>query len=60
MSASSASWSCPAFDYTDPALRGERFHEAMRELQRPGWLAAGPYGYMVLDREAGECFLRTR
>jgi cytochrome P450 len=48
------------FDYTDPAMRGERFHAAMRELRAQGWLAAGPFGYMVLDREAGELFLRTR
>jgi cytochrome P450 len=49
-----------SFDYTDPQLRGERFHEAMRELAGKGWLVAGPYGYIVLDREAGEHFLRTR
>jgi cytochrome P450 len=49
-----------SFDYTDPDLKGERFHTAMRELSAKGWLAAGPYGYMVLDREAGEFFLRTR
>ena len=24
-----------------------------------GWLAASPFGYIVLDREAGEFFLRT-
>ena len=49
-----------SFDYTDPDLRGERFHTAMRELAAQGWLAQGPYGYVVLDREAGEFFLRTR
>ncbi|MGA9874284.1 MAG: cytochrome P450 [Solirubrobacteraceae bacterium] len=49
-----------SFDYTDPELKGERFHTAMRELAAQGWLAAGPYGYVVLDREAGELFLRTR
>lgn len=49
-----------SFDYTDPSLKGERFHTAMRELSAEGWLAAGPYGYVVLDREAGEFFLRTR
>jgi cytochrome P450 len=49
-----------SFDYTDPDLKGERFHTAMRELAAEGWLAAGPYGYVVLDREAGEFFLRTR
>jgi cytochrome P450 len=50
----------PAFDYTDASLRGDRFHDAMSELRRAGWLARGPFGYIVLDREAGEYFLRTR
>jgi cytochrome P450 len=50
----------PTFDQTDPSLRGERFHEAMAELRSHGWLAQHPFGYMVLDREAGEYFLRTR
>ncbi len=50
----------PTLDYTDPTLRGERFHTAMRELRAQGWLATGPYGYAVLDREAVELFLRTR
>src|SRR5205807_3492967 len=50
----------PAFDSTDPSMRGDRFHEAMRELRSHGWLAEGPYGYVVLDRESAEFFLRTR
>ena len=50
----------PGFDYTDPMLRGERFHEAMREVRARGWLASGPYGAIVLDREACEWWLRTR
>jgi cytochrome P450 len=50
----------PSLDYTDPTLRGERFHDAMHELRAQGWLAAGPFGYVVLDREACEFFLRTR
>ncbi len=50
----------PSFDYTEESLRGERFHTAMAQLRREGWLARGPYGYLVLDREAGEFFLRTR
>jgi cytochrome P450 len=50
----------PAFDYTDPSMRGERFHRAMAELRQEGWLAQGPFGYMVLDRESAEFFLRTR
>jgi len=50
----------PPFDPTDPALRGERFHDAMARLRAQGWLAQNPFGYLVLDREAGEFFLRTR
>src|ERR1700716_3940874 len=41
-------------------MRGERFHAAMAEVRRQGWLATGPYGYVVLDREAVEFFMRTR
>jgi cytochrome P450 len=50
----------PKLDYTDPELRGERFHTAMRELRAESWLAEGPFGYVVLDRESAEFFLRTR
>jgi cytochrome P450 len=50
----------PTFDHTDEAMRGERFHSAMAEVREQGWLAQAPYGYMTLDREAGEFFLRTR
>jgi len=50
----------PTFDHTDPEMRGERFHAAMAEVRAQGWLAQAPFGYMTLDREAGEFFLRTR
>jgi cytochrome P450 len=51
----------PSFDYTDPSLRGEVYREAMANVEsHDGWLAAGPFGYIVLDREAGEFFLRTK
>ena len=50
----------PAFDYTEPSMRGERFHEEMVALHERGWLAQTPYGYMVLDRESAEFFLRTK
>ncbi|HTA37105.1 MAG TPA: cytochrome P450 [Solirubrobacteraceae bacterium] len=57
----------PSFDHTDAAMRGERFHRAMADVRAQsvasdgdGWLARSPFGYMTLDREAGEFFLRTR
>jgi cytochrome P450 len=50
----------PTFDHTDESLRGDRFHEAMAVAREQGWLVQAPFGYMVLDRESGEFFLRTR
>jgi cytochrome P450 len=50
----------PELDYLSPDLRGERFHETMRDLAERHWLAQGPYGVFVLDREAGEQLLRSR
>ena len=65
-----AAWACmttvaelelPAFDYTDPSLTGERFHEAMGELRQRSWVArAEPVGWFVLDREAVTFFLRSQ
>src|SRR5438270_9717540 len=51
----------PSFDHTDPSLRGGRFSDAMAEVQgHDGWLVANPFGFTVLEREAGEFFLRTK
>jgi cytochrome P450 len=44
----------------DTTLSGERYHELFRGLAEQGWLAKLEMGYVVLDREAGELFLRTR
>jgi cytochrome P450 len=50
----------PAFDMDEPELRGDRFHDAMRELREQNWIAAANIGYVVLDREASDFFLRTK
>jgi cytochrome P450 len=50
----------PQFDYTDQSLRGERYRAAMRDMEGKGWLAEGPLGFVTLDRESGEFFLRTK
>ncbi|MGH2870890.1 MAG: cytochrome P450 [Solirubrobacteraceae bacterium] len=51
----------PGFDTTDGSLRGERYHEAMSRLRgHDGWLAACPFGFLILDRESAELFLRSR
>ncbi|MDN3358232.1 cytochrome P450 [Actinomadura sp. DC4] len=50
----------PAFDYSAPDLTGEVYHRRLAETRERGWLARGPLSYVVLDREAGEFFLRSR
>jgi cytochrome P450 len=50
----------PGFEYLNPELRGARFHAEMRALRETGWLASMPLGFVVLDRAAGEFFLRSR
>jgi cytochrome P450 len=50
----------PVLDYLGPDLKGERFHETMRELSEQSWIASSPIGFIVLDREAAAFFLRTR
>jgi cytochrome P450 len=50
----------PEFDYQDPALVGERFHEVMADLRARSWLARTSLGVVVLDREGGEVFLRSK
>jgi cytochrome P450 len=51
----------PTLAYMDADLRGPRYRSEMAALHgHDGWLASGPLGYVVLDREAGELFLRTK
>jgi len=51
----------PTFDHTATDLCGDHYRTAMSELGgHDGWLAASPFGFIVLDREAGEFFLRTK
>jgi len=50
----------PVLDYTDPGLRGDRFHQTLAELRGRTWICSGPLGYVVLEREAAAHFLRTK
>jgi cytochrome P450 len=50
----------PVFDADDVTMRGEHFHDVMSALAGRGWLARIPLGYLTLDRDAGEFFLRTK
>ncbi|HLM09898.1 MAG TPA: cytochrome P450 [Thermoleophilaceae bacterium] len=50
----------PVLDYLAPDLNGERFHQVIAEVRARSWLATSPIGFIVLDREAGSYFLRTK
>ena len=50
----------PPLDPADPSLKGDAFHDALREAAGNGWLASAPLGFVVLDREAASFFLRTK
>jgi cytochrome P450 len=50
----------PVFDYTEPGLAGEAYHQRLAAVRQQGWLARSPLTYVVLDRESGEFFLRAR
>jgi cytochrome P450 len=51
----------PQFDHTDSSLRGDRYRAAMAAVRgHDGWLAACPFGFLVLERQSAEFFLRTR
>jgi cytochrome P450 len=51
----------PLIDTLDPRLRGPRYQETMEAVEgHEGWLARVPFGFVTLDRESGEFFLRCR
>jgi len=50
----------PAFDLGDPGLVGETYHRRLAALREQSWLAQSPIALLVLDRAAGEFFLRCR
>ncbi|HEV2377753.1 MAG TPA: cytochrome P450 [Streptosporangiaceae bacterium] len=50
----------PFFDYDDPGLTGDVYHERLAGLRAQGWLARSPLALVVLDRDAGEFFLRSK
>jgi len=50
----------PAFDYAAPDFSADRYHQQLAGIRRHGWLAKSPLAYIVLDRDSGEYFLRSR
>jgi cytochrome P450 len=50
----------PLFDNMADDLTGEVYHQRLADVRRQGWLARSPLSVVVLDRESGEFFLRSK
>jgi cytochrome P450 len=50
----------PVVDYSASEFSADTYHERLASAGRHGWLARSPLAYIVLDRESGEFFLRSR
>src|SRR5580700_1941845 len=50
----------PLFDYTAPGFAADSYHAQLAEAHSAGWLVRSPIAYIVLERESGEFFLRSR
>ncbi|HWG64682.1 MAG TPA: cytochrome P450 [Streptosporangiaceae bacterium] len=50
----------PEFDYMAADLTGEVYHQRLAEVRKHGWLARSPLSLVVLDRQSGEFFLRSK
>ena len=50
----------PVIDLSSEDFAGDRYHQLLAEVRAQGWLASSPVAFVVLDREAGEFFLRAR
>jgi cytochrome P450 len=50
----------PVFDTMAADLTGEVYHQRLAGVRRHGWLARSPLAVVVLDRESGEFFLRSK
>jgi cytochrome P450 len=51
----------PSIDLGSDELAGDGYHRRLAELRvQGGWLASSPLAFIVLDRESGEFFLRSR
>lgn len=53
--------SLPKLDLSDPGLKGDLWHVGMKSMLDSGeWLAEAPLATVILEREAGEFFLRSK
>ncbi|HEX8008538.1 MAG TPA: cytochrome P450 [Trebonia sp.] len=50
----------PEINYMSPGFGPETYHQVLAEAREQHWLAHSPLAYIVLDRESGDFFLRSK
>jgi cytochrome P450 len=50
----------PSVDLAAAGQAGDEYHRILAGLRERGWLASSEVAFLVLDRESGEFFLRSR
>jgi cytochrome P450 len=50
----------PEIDYNSPGFGPDTYHEQLAQVGAKSWIAHSPLSYIVLDRESGDFFLRSR
>jgi cytochrome P450 len=50
----------PEIDYMSDGFGPETYHRVLAEVREQHWLAHSPLAYIVLDRESGDFFLRSK
>jgi cytochrome P450 len=50
----------PEVDYMSPGFGPDTYHRLLAEARARNWLAHSPLAFIVLDRESGDFFLRSK
>jgi cytochrome P450 len=50
----------PEIDYMSPGFGPDTYHRILAEARARNWLAHSPLAFIVLDRESGDFFLRSK
>jgi cytochrome P450 len=50
----------PEIDYMSSGFGPDTYHQLLAEVRAKSWIAHSPLAYIVLDRESGDFFLRSR
>ncbi|MGH3164886.1 MAG: cytochrome P450 [Trebonia sp.] len=50
----------PEIDYMSPGFGPDTYHRLLAEARSESWIAHSPLAFIVLDRESGDFFLRSK